>query len=42
MGSIEKWLKRSAISPFRIAGEVLFGTWGEGWEEKKMQEDGSL
>ena len=37
--SLEIWLKRSPIAPLRIAGEVLFGTWGEGWEEKRFDEE---
>jgi hypothetical protein len=34
--TLEVWLKRSSIAPLRIAGEVLFGNWGEGWEEKRF------
>ena len=35
---LEGWLKGSRLAPLRVAGEVLFGTWGEGWEEKRIGE----
>jgi hypothetical protein len=24
------------MKPVRLAGEILFGTWGETWEEKRV------
>jgi hypothetical protein len=38
MNRIERWLKTSRFMPLRVIGEVLFGTWGEYWEEKRIQE----
>ncbi|VVB56563.1 Uncharacterised protein [uncultured archaeon] len=36
MNRMERWMKTSSFGPLRIAGEVLFGTWGEHWERKRL------
>ncbi|MCX8163173.1 MAG: hypothetical protein N3D10_01315 [Candidatus Micrarchaeota archaeon] len=36
---IEKKLKSSKIRPLRVLGEIIFGTAGEVWEDKKLFEE---
>jgi len=36
MNRVERWLKDSRFVPLRLAGEMLFGTWGEDWERKRL------
>ncbi|GEM_PF-4757704 len=40
MAGIEKWLKNSRMAPLRIAGEIIFGTEGEQWENVKRLQQG--
>lgn len=35
MDWVEHWLKGSRLPPLKIAGEILFGTDGEQWENVK-------
>jgi hypothetical protein len=37
MNRVERWFKSSSFVPLRITGEVLFGTWGEHWERRRLQ-----
>lgn len=36
--SIEVVMKRCSFAPIRVAGEIVFGTWGETWEQKRLDE----
>jgi len=36
MNRVERWMKSSPFVPLRLVGEVLFGTWGEGWEQRRL------
>ncbi|MEM3362217.1 MAG: hypothetical protein QXV64_01150 [Candidatus Anstonellaceae archaeon] len=36
---LERKLKSSRLTPLKILGEIIFGTAGEVWEDKKLFEE---
>ncbi len=36
---LEKWLKQKSNGPMKVIGEIVFGSWGEDWEERRIGSD---
>ncbi|MFH1095708.1 MAG: hypothetical protein V1728_05830 [Candidatus Micrarchaeota archaeon] len=39
MYRVERWLKQKSSGPMKLIGEIVFGSWGEDWEERRVRSD---